>query len=208
MVRKVRSIEQEKLIEEATTTNPGMILCTPLDIAAITHPEKFKNVQQARVKQKLRKNSLRAIKDVAYILDCYETTFGTIKIGTTQAEGQPKKDNFAYMQKRNSKPSKYTDEILTSPEFRWLMSKAYSGAQTKVPSARALAFASQQFYDSFDVIFRAVPNVFQKPLRNSLQQFMDIFNAIVNNEKAKGNDTKIPKLKIPAALDPYGKTNV
>ena len=88
------------------------------------------------------------------------------------------------------------------------MSKAHEGLQTEVPSTRALAFASQQFYDSFDVIFRAVPNVFQKPLRNSLQQFMDIFNAIVNNEKAKGNDTKIPKLKIPAALDPYGKTNV
>ncbi|NMJ87405.1 MAG: hypothetical protein EX285_06150 [Thaumarchaeota archaeon] len=185
-----------------------MILCTSLEIAVITHPEKFKNVQQARVKQKLRKNALRAIKDVAYILDCYGTTFGTIMIGTRQAEGQPKKDNFTYTQKRNSKPSKYTDEILTSPEFRYLMSKAYEGAQTEVPSARALAFASQQFYDAFDAIFRAVPNVFQKPLRNSLQQFMDIFNAVVNNEKAKGNDVKIPKLKVPSALDPYGKNSV
>ena len=78
-----------------------MILCTSLEIAVITHPEKFKNVQQARVKQKLRKNALRAIKDVAYILDCYETTFVTIKIGTTQTVDQPesKKDNFVYSKK-------------------------------------------------------------------------------------------------------------
>ena len=166
MVRKVRNAEQEKHIEEAATTNPGMILCTPLEIAAITHPEKFKNVQQARVKQKLRKNALRAIKDVAYILDCYETTFVTIKIGTTQTVDQPesKKDNFVYIQKRNSKPSKYADEILVSSEFRRLISKAYAGAQTEVPSARAFTFTSQQFYDAFEVTFRAVPNVFQKPL--------------------------------------------
>ncbi|MBE44287.1 MAG: hypothetical protein CMO16_03795 [Thaumarchaeota archaeon] len=85
------------------------------------------------------------------------------------------------------------------------MSKAHEGLQTEVPSTRALAFASQQFYDSFDVIFRAVPNVFQKPLRNSLQQFMDIFNAVISNEKAKGNDVKIPKLKVSSALDPHSK---
>ncbi|NMJ87901.1 MAG: hypothetical protein EX285_08725 [Thaumarchaeota archaeon] len=85
------------------------------------------------------------------------------------------------------------------------MSKAYEGSQTEVPSTRALAFASQQFYDSFDTIFRAVPNVFQKPRRNSLQQFMDIFNAVISNEKAKGDDVKIPKLKVPSALDPHSK---
>lgn len=44
MIQKRQTVEQEKYIDEAATTNLGMTLCTPSEIAAITHPEKFPTI--------------------------------------------------------------------------------------------------------------------------------------------------------------------
>ena len=168
-----------------------MTLGKPIDIGAITHPEKFPHIKQSRVKKKLRDNALRAINDAAFILRCYTIVYGTIKTGTTQAEGQPKKDVFTYGQKQNRSPSKYTNEIRSSLEFQGLMAQVYGNGKIDMPSKITLPFAEKQFRDSLEAIFRVIPREFNVPLRKTLETFTEMFNALVDSEKRR---LKTPKI--------------
>ena len=191
MARKGLNTEQENLLDEAVESNPGITLCKHIDIATITHPEKFPHIKQSRVKRKLRDNALRAIKDAAFILKCYSIIYGTVNIGSTQAEGQPKKDIFEYRQRQNLRPSKYTNEIRSSPEFEELKTQIYGNGKIDMPNEITLEFAEQQFHDSLKAIFSVIPNEFETPLRKTLETFTEMFSALADSEKRR---LKTPKI--------------
>ena len=196
--------EQIKYIGVSEQTNLSIKLSRHEDLATLAHPDAFPKANFERIQRQLREDAKQGLSDIVMIFN---------RLTMFEHEG-----------KTNSKDtSKYIDEILTSKQFTDFMENYYYHlGSDKVPvRERANEFAAQQFAKSLAVLVRSMPVHFKTLLVNSLQPFIELFDAIVDydNEvlesmkpisQQRSKETRENKfrLKLDPLIDPKQRNKI